>query len=428
MICITGGRVIDPDSGLDQITDLLIEDGRIVRIGPGGLPGDCHIIDARGLVVSPGLVDTHVHFRDPGYTEKECLETGARSAAAGGYTSVVCMANTRPPVDDPAVLRDILGRAARLPVHVYSAACVTLGMKGKALCDLPALAAAGAVGFSDDGMPIEAPAVLLEGLREAHALGLPVSLHEEDPSLMGSRGVNAGIVASRLGLPGAPSETEAALTARDCALALTTGARVIIQHVSAAQTISILRAMKAAGAPVFAEVTPHHLSLTEEDVLRQGTLCKVNPPLRTEADRQALIAGVKDGTIDVIATDHAPHTLKEKDVPAGHFSEAPSGMIGLETALALCITHLVRPGHLTLPVLLARMTCRPADLFGLPAGRLCEGGPADIVIFDPEEAWTVPPVFESRSANSPFVGCTLYGRVHYTFSAGRQVWPLAKED
>ena len=421
MILIKNGRVVDPASGIDEALDVVLEDGRIKALGKfPKTEAYEEVIDAAGKIVAPGLVDIHVHFRDPGLTYKEDIVTGAAAAAAGGYTTVVCMANTKPVVDSVETLSDLRTRARELPVQVLNAAAVTKGLKGEELTDMRALRAAGAAGFTDDGIPIADTALLFEAMKRAKELDVPISLHEEDPALIASAGINQGAVSRQLGVGGAPALAEEALVARDCALALRAGARVNIQHLSSRVSVDIIRAMKGLGASVFAEVTPQHFSLTERAVVERGTLAKVNPPLREEADRYALIRGLKDGTIDFIATDHAPHSREEKE---WDLNQAPSGMIGLETALALGITNLVRKGHLTMLQLLEKMTVNPARFYKLGCGTLKVGGPADMVIFDERERWTVEAEdFRSKSRNSPFLGMELYGRVHYTICGGRVVF------
>lgn len=416
---IRGGCVIDPASGMEQTADLRIEDGVIsqIALAMDGQNVD-RVIDAAGMIVAPGLVDVHVHFRDPGFTYKEDLSTGAAAAARGGFTSVVCMANTSPVMDNMATLQDFQQRAEKLDIHVHTIAAVSEGLRGQVHTNMPALLDAGALGFSDDGIPLMNTAFLREAMRTAKELDVPISLHEEDPALIGIPGIHDGEVARELGIVGAPAAAESTMVARDCMLALETGARVHMQHLSCAASVELVRLAKRMGARVTAEVTPQHLSLTEQAVRQHGTRAKLNPPLRTEADRQALIQALADGTIDLIATDHAPHSAEEKDRP---IDKAPSGLIGLETALSLGITHLVRPGHLSLSALLHRMTCAPAALYGLDAGQLRVGGPADLVLFRADEAWTVDK-FASKSANSPFVGETLYGRVKATICGGQVVY------
>ncbi len=417
MILIKDGRVVDPASGVDEGLDVVLEDGRVKALGKFPKTEDYQrVIDAKGKIVAPGLVDIHVHFRDPGLTYKEDIATGAAAAAAGGYTTVVCMANTKPVVDSVEVLSELLGRMKQLPIHVLSAAAVTKGLQGKELTDMRALRAAGAAGFTDDGIPIMDSALLFEAMKLAKELDAPISLHEEDPALIAAAGINQGPVSKQLNFGGAPALAEESLVARDCMLALRSGARVDIQHISSGVSVDVVRAMKGLGAGVFAEVTPQHFSLTEQAALERGALAKVNPPLRGEADRYALIRGLKDGTIDFIATDHAPHSPEEK---ARELAQAPSGMIGLETALALGVTNLVRKGHLTMLQLLEKMAVNPARFYGLDAGTLRAGAPADLVIFDEREKWTVEEdKFRSKSRNSPFTGMELYGKVYCTICGG----------
>ena len=421
MILIKDGRVVDPYSGIDEVIDVIIDNGKIAGLGKYARSDEYEkVIDAKGKIVAPGLVDVHVHFRDPGLTYKEDLETGANAAAAGGYTTVVCMANTKPVVDSAETLSGIIERAEKLPIHVLQAAAVTKGLKGIELTDMEALRKAGAAGFTDDGIPIGDVKVLLAALNRAKELNVPVSLHEEDPNLVGSYGINQGPVSEKVGVAGAPALAEETLIARDGLLALKTGARVNIQHISSKTSVDIIRLLKKLGADLFAEVTPQHFSLTEQTVLEKGTLAKVNPPLRTEEDRYGLIAGLKDGTIDIIATDHAPHSREEK---AKEMTDAPSGMIGLETALALGITHLVRKGHMTMIQMLEKMTVNPAKLYNLDCGKIKEGENADLVIFDERERWIVDgDCFHSKSANSPFIGQELYGKVKYTICCGNVVY------
>lgn len=421
MTGIRGGRIIDPVSGKDFIGDLILENGTIKAVGEQlNLDGCEDIIEAAGMTVAPGLVDVHVHFRDPGLTYKEDILTGARAAAAGGFTTVVCMANTKPVVDNAETLHYVLNKGKETGIHVLSCACVTKGMQGKELADMDALRAAGAAGFTDDGIPILDEAVLKAALRKAEELQVPVSLHEEDPKLIANNGINRGPVSEKLGIGGSPVEAEITMVERDCRLAEETGASVNIQHISTAGAVEAVRASKKRGSHVTAEAAPHHFTLTDEAVLSYGTLAKMNPPLRTEADRQAVIEGLKDGTIDMIATDHAPHSIAEKGKP---LTEAPSGIIGLETSLALCITELVKPGCLTLMELMRKMSQNPAALYHLPYQGITEGAPADFVIFDPDEEWKVES-FQSKAVNTPFKGWNLTGRVHYTICDGKIVYHL----
>lgn len=420
MILVKDGRVIDPARGIDDVLDLVLDGGKIAKIGKYQRTDDYErIIEAKGCVVAPGLVDVHVHFRDPGFTQKEDIETGAASAAAGGFTTVVCMANTKPAVDSAETLRYVLDKGARCGINVLTCATISRGMQGRELVDMEELAAAGAAGFTDDGIPLMDEALVKRAMERAVALGLPLSFHEEDRAFIETPGVNAGAVSKALGLGGAPALAEDVLVARDCMLALHTGARVNIQHISSANAVQLVRLAKEMGANVTAEATPHHFSLTEQAVLEKGTMAKMNPPLRTQADRYAIIEGLKDGAIDIIATDHAPHTAEEKAKP---FAEAPSGIIGLETALALGITNLVRKGHLTLMQLMEKMSLNPAKLYNLDKGAIAEGSDADLVIFNESERWQVGPTFASKAANSPFVGEELYGKVKYTVCAGQVVY------
>ncbi len=421
MTGIRGGRIIDPVSGKDFIGDLILENGTIKAVGEQlNLDGCEDIIEAAGMTVAPGLVDVHVHFRDPGLTYKEDILTGARAAAAGGFTTVVCMANTKPVVDNAETLHYVLNKGKETGIHVLSCACVTKGMQGKELADMDALRAAGAAGFTDDGIPILDEEILKAALIKAEELQVPVSLHEEDPKLITNNGINRGPVSEKLGIGGSPAEAEITMVERDCRLAEETGSYVNIQHISTAGAVEAVRASKKRGSHVTAEAAPHHFTLTDEAVLTYGTLAKMNPPLRTEADRQAVIEGLKDGTIDMIATDHAPHSIDEKGKP---LTEAPSGIIGLETSLALCITELVKPGCLTLMELMRKMSQNPAALYHLPYQGITEGAPADFVIFDPDEEWKVES-FQSKAVNSPFKGWNLTGRVHYTICDGKIVYRL----
>ena len=430
MILIKNGRVIDPASGLDELRDVLIDDdGRIAAIEACGeierkySVENAEVIDATGNVVAPGFVDVHVHFRDPGLTYKEDIVTGAQAAAAGGYTTVVCMANTKPSIDSVEVFNEVYAREQQLPIHVLQAANVTKGMQGAELTDMVALKDAGAVGFTDDGVPIADETLLVEALKQCKELDVPISLHEEDPELMYSPGVNYGEVSRELGLGGAPEKAEYVLTARDIMLNKEIGAKLDIQHISSAVTVELLRQAKSHGITVYGEVTPQHLAATEELVRSKGSLARVNPPLRTEGDRQALIAGVADGTIDMIATDHAPHSAEEK---ARDISEAPSGMIGLETALGLVLTHTYHKGLIPLETIIRALTINPARLYNIDGGYLSVGGPGDVVIFDLDKEWIVPEHFASKASNSPFIGDKLQGRVEYTICKGQIVYSLAK--
>lgn len=421
---LKNGLIMDPGTNASYKADLHIRDGVIAKIGPdlSAAPGE-ECLDAEGFIIAPGLIDTHTHFRDPGFPHKETLHTGALAAARGGFTSVICMANTSPAVDSVPVLQDILERAKQEDIRVFQAGTVSQGLKGQVMTDMPALKEAGACGFTDDGIPITNAAFCYEAMKAAGALGVPISLHEEDPAFIRNNGINHGEISRQMGLYGSPSIAEESLVARDCMLALRSGAHVVIQHISSGYSVELVRSFRAMGAKLHAEATPHHFTLTEDAVLTHGTLAKMNPPLRTEKDRQAIIRGLSDGTIDIIATDHAPHSAAEKAKP---FPDAPSGIIGLETALALGITSLVRPGHLTLMQLLEKMTINPARLYHLPYGNIKQDSPADLVIFDPEESW-IPDSYHSMSSNSPFTGRKLYGKVKYTLCNGRIVYADSAE-
>lgn len=415
---VRNGYVLDPESGKKGKMDIRIRDGVICEIGPGLAAEGEEIVDADGLMVGPGLIDGHVHFRDPGLTYKEDIETGAAAAAAGGFTTVICMANTKPPVDTPDTLSYVLQKGETTGIRVMSCAAITKGMEGRELTDMDGLAAAGAVGFTDDGKPILDEMLAAAAMKKGKKLGLPLSFHEEDPAFISNNGINAGETAKILGIEGSPAVAEDVMVARDCMLALYTGARINVQHISSAHAVALVRAAKEMGADVWAEATPHHFTLTEEAVLKYGTLAKMNPPLRTQADRQAIIQGLKDGTIDMVATDHAPHSREEKNQP---LTKAPSGIIGLETSLALGITQLVHGGHLTMMELMEKMSLNTAKMYGLELGRIAVGKPADLVIFDENESWK-PERFASKSDNSPFAGMELTGKVKYTICKGKIVY------
>ena len=419
MILIQNARVMDPKTKLDKITDILIRDDVIEEMGIIPVKEDVEILDAKGMIVAPGLIDVHVHFRDPGQTHKEDLITGSQSAMAGGFTTVVCMANTMPKVDTVDTLKDVVSRTKELPIHVLQASAVTKSFAGRELVDMEAMKEAGAVGFTDDGIPIMNAGILVKAMEEAKRLNMPISLHEEDPSLVIKPGVNAGKVAEELNFGGAPTVAEDSMVARDCMLALATGATVDIQHISSKNAVEMVRHAKAMGAKVVAEASPHHFTLTEDAVKTYGVMCKMNPPVRTEEDRQAIIRGLQDGTLEIIATDHAPHSTEEKEKG---LENAPSGIIGLETALSLGITSLVKEGHLTMMELLEKMTINPAKLYHLDAGYVAVGGKADLVIFDENEVYTVGEQFASKSKNTPFIGWELTGKVKYTICNGKIVY------
>lgn len=428
MLYLRNGYLIDPASGTEGYRDIVIRNGRIERILPQGTPVSAAVpteveesvenIDLEGQYVIPGLVDVHVHFRDPGLTYKEDICTGARAAARGGFTSVVLMANTKPPVDDPETLSYVLEKGRKTGIHIYTCANVTKGMQGKELTDMETLSGLGAAGFTDDGIPLLDEALLRAALQRAAGLNRPVSLHEEDPALISNNGVHAGKAAAHFGIGGSPREAEISMVERDLKIAVTEGADLSIQHISTKEAVDLVRQAKRRSSHIYAEATPHHFTLTEEAVIRHGTLAKMNPPLREEADRLAIIEGLRDGAIDMIATDHAPHSVEEKARP---LTEAPSGIIGLETALSLGIRELVDKGYLSMMELVEKMSRTPARLYHLDAGYVAEGGPADLVVFDPKKEWTVDG-FASKAANSPFVGETLPGVIGYTICGGKVVY------
>lgn len=415
---IRRGRVIDPSQRKDGIYDIRVKDGKIEEIGNLQPEEGEETINAAGYLVAPGFVDVHVHFRDPGQTEKEDLHTGSLAAARGGYTSVVCMANTVPATDSPETVKEFYEKAEKEDIHLYTVAALTNGIQGEELNDLKALKAAGAVGFSDDGRPIRDEELLLKGMNVLRELDMPLSLHEEDPRFIGLAGVNDGEISKSMGLRGASSFGEDLYVARDVIFARMTGCKTDIQHISSGYGVRQVAEARAFGADVVAEVTPHHFTLTEEAVRKYGSLAKMNPPLRTEKDREMIKEGIADGTITILATDHAPHTVEEKCKP---FPETPSGIIGLETALGLALRELVKPGVIDYGKMISMMSTAPAKFYNLPGGTLQPGAAADIVIFDPLGE-TVYHSFLSKSKNSPFLGETLPGEVKYTIADGKIVY------
>lgn len=417
MLLIQNGRLLDPYTGIDAPRDVLIgDDGVIAAVGEHLEAAGAAVLDASGLTVSPGLIDTHVHFRDPGQTDKEDIATGAAAAAAGGFTTVICMANTAPTVDSVETLRYVQEKAAEQPaVNILQACAITKGLKGQELTDFGALLAAGAPGFTDDGINLSDAGLALRAMKEAVKYDTLLSFHEEERALVFSPGVNAGSAAAgALGLPGAHPSSEEAMVARDIALALRTGARVVFQHISSGLSVDLIRQGKALGAHIYCEVTPHHIALTEDAVLEHGTYARMNPPLRTEADRRAICAALADGTADLIATDHAPHEAEKKALP---FAQAPSGIIGLETAFSVCNTALVQTGVLTPLGLLHRMSRAPAEIYRLPGKAVQPGNRAELVLLD----WNCEKVYtsyRSKSVNSPFTGKKLTGAVRATVMGG----------
>jgi len=435
-LAIRGGRIIDPAHGIDAVGDVLFVDGRIAAVGRDAGREAAQAIDASGLMVCPGLVDIHCHLREPGFEHKETIATGSLAAARGGFTTVCAMPNTQPPVDTAANVEFVLRTAAQGVVRVLPIGCVSAGRQGKELAELAELAEAGVVGFSDDGEPVADPRLMRSALEYASMLGLPVIDHCEDKGLSAGGVMHEGWVAARLGLPGIPAAAEEAMVARDIALAELTGSRLHLAHVSTAGSVELIRQAKRRGLPVTAEAAPHHLALMHEAVLMgvgetagglaYDTNAKVNPPLRTHQDTEALVDGLLDGTIDAIATDHAPHAIEDK---LCEFDQAAFGISGLETALALCLT-LVHEGRISLPLLIEKLTIGPVRALGLDRrieglGTLSTGAPGDVCLFDPEVQWIVEPErFASKGKNTPLAGRRLKGRVVTTVYCGRVVYQV----
>jgi dihydroorotase len=420
-LLIRGGRLVDPSQNLDETADLLLDCGKIVSHGRGlSAPDGAESFDATGLVVSPGFVDVHCHLREPGREDVETIATGARAAAAGGFTAVCAMPNTDPVTDNQAAVGFVLRQGQRADgARIYPIGAISLGQKGEALAEFGEMVAAGAVAVSDDGKPVVSSQLMRTALEYARTFGIPVADHCEEPTLAKGGAMNEGIVSARLGLKGIPSEAEEIMAIRDILLARRTGGHVHLCHMSTKGSVELIRWGKERNIRVTAEVCPHHLSLTEERVAGYDTNAKMNPPLRTQADVEALREAVKDGTIDVIATDHAPHHYDEKE---REFADAPNGIVGLETALAVNVTWLVAAGVIPLATLVDRMACAPARLFNLPGGTLRKGALADVTIFDPSAQWTVDPSrFRSKGRNTPYAGQTLTGRVHATIVGGRVI-------
>jgi len=417
-LAIKGGRVVDARGERDA--DVLVEHGRITEVG-AELRGD-HTLDATGCIVAPGLVDLHVHLREPGGEDAETIETGARAAALGGFTAVVAMPNTQPPHDDAAVVASVLSAGARSTCDVAAAGCITKGRAGTELAPMGELYALGVRIFTDDGACVDSAGVMRRALEYATSLpGTVVAQHAEDASMCEGGHMHEGAWSSRLGIPGRPAAAEAVVVARDCALAELTGARVHFLHLSTAEAVELVRAAKARGAPITAEAAPHHFSLTDAECKTFDPVYKVHPPLRTDADVDAIKLALADGTIDAIATDHAPHPTEAKEQP---FEEAPPGMLGLETAVALTLTELVEPGVLTLRDALALLSWRPAAIAGLRehGGPIAPGSAANLCVIDPARRWEVDAArLASKARNSPFVGRMLTGRARHTILRGEPV-------
>jgi dihydroorotase len=424
-VLLKGGRVVDPSQGLDEVRDVLLVGGVVEGLGRGlSAPDGARIVDCKGLLVTPGLIDLHVHLRDPGQEHKETIRTGAHAAAAGGFTAVCAMPNTSPPIDDPATVGYVLSEGRKVgAARVYPLGCISVDQKGERLAEVGEMVEAGAVGITDDGHPVMDSGLMRLALEYAQVFGIPVADHPEDLGLSRNGAMNEGLVATRLGLSGKPNAAEDAHILRDLLVAELTGGHIHLQHVSTTLGVEAIRRAKERGVRVTAEATPHHMLLTDEAVEGYRTEAKMNPPLRSAADREAVKAGFKDGTLDTLATDHAPHHYDEKEQA---FDDAPNGIVGLETALGLVLTHLVGKKVIDLPTLIERMSTGPARAFNLPGGTLRKGSPADVTVIDPKLAWTVSAkAFLSKSRNTPFDGWPLKGRAVMTVVGGRVVWELA---
>src|SRR5512140_3659175 len=421
-VLIRGGRIVDPTQRLDGIGDVLLQGGKVVAAGQGiGTPDGVTILDATGLIVAPGLIDVHVHLREPGHEDRETIATGAAAAVAGGFTSVCAMPNTDPVIDNQGAVGFVKakGESAGL-ARVYPIGCVSVGQRGEQLAEFGEMVGAGAVAVSDDGHPVMSSHLMRTALEYALTFGIPVADHCEDMPLALSGQMHEGLVSTRLGLKGIPAAAEEIHVARDVILSELTGGHVRLCHMSARGSVELIRRAKDKGLRVTAEACPHHFTLTHERCEGYDTNAKMNPPLREAADREAIREGLRDGTIDVIATDHAPHHYDAKE---REFDDAPNGIIGLETALGLAITELVDTGVLTLPELVRRMSTTPARIFNLPGGTLAVGAPADVVVFDPAAEWEVQPgAFFSKSRNTPFAGRRLHGRADLTVVRGEVVF------
>ena len=422
-LLIRGGRVVDPAGGTDALADVWIAEGRIQKVGRGlKAPAGAEVVDATGKVVCPGFIDMHVHLREPGFEYKETIASGTRAAAAGGFTAVACMANTFPVNDNRAVTDYILARAkVEGVVRVYPIGAVTRNLEGRQLAELAEQAEAGCVAFSDDGNCVMNAELYRRAMEYALPFGTPIISHAEDCHLAHGAHMNEGLVATELGLSGQPGAAEDVMVARDIILAELTGAHLHIAHISTAGAVRMVREARARGVRVTAEVTPHHLVLTDEAVRSYDPNCKMAPPLRTKRDVEACLEGLIDGTIECVATDHAPHATSEKE---GEFAEAANGIVGLETAVPILLDRLVRPGVVDLPTLVARLSTGPARLLNLPGGSLAPGAAADVTILDLERAFTVDPAaFQSRSRNTPFAGFTGTGAPWMTLVGGVKVTP-----
>lgn len=417
---IKGGRIIDPGSKRDEVLDIKIEDGKIVEIAKDieASSDKEEIIDARGKIVVPGLIDVHVHFRDPGQTHKEDLVTGSQAAIAGGFTSVVQMANTSPKIDSKEKIIEHYKRARDLPLKVFTVSALTRNFGDLELVDMEENFKRGALAFTDDGIPNRNSKLILEAMNRAKELGAIISFHEEDPELIEQNGINHSEVSDKLGIYGSPKIAETSFIARDVAMAIYTGAKISIQHISTGLGVDLVKFGKEMGANIYAEVTPHHIALNDSAVLEYGSLAKMNPPLRSEEDRLRIIEGLKEGTIEIIATDHAPHTAEEK---SKEITKAPSGIIGLETSFSICYENLVLTKEISLMKLIELMSTNPARIYGLEGGEICQGKIADLAIIDLESEYKIDK-YKSKSSNTPFKDKTLRGEVLYTISEGKIVF------
>lgn len=420
-LLIQHGNLIDPVLNEERVMDILIENGQIAAISAHLEDPEAQVLDASGMAVSAGLIDMHVHFRDPGFTEKEDIITGSRAAAHGGFTTVTCMPNTRPTVDSPEMVQYVYDRAKEgSSVHVLPIAAVSMGEKGTVLTDAKALKQAGAVALSDDGVPVQSANLMRDALICASRQQLAVLTHCEDADMVKNYAVNEGRISRQLGIPGRPAIAEEIMVMRDAMLAEETQTAVHICHISTGRAVDIVRKYKKKGVKITCETCPQYFTLNQREILEQGAMARVNPPLRTSRDVAAVLAGVKDGTIDCIVTDHAPHTAEEK---ARGLEKAPSGMVGLETSLGITLTQLYHTGEMTLPEIIAKMTVNPARILNLDCGRLSAGSAADLTIFDPNEEWVVDAEkFASKGRNTPFNGRTLKGKVKYTIVGGKIIY------
>ncbi|HJR17978.1 MAG TPA: dihydroorotase [Gemmatimonadales bacterium] len=424
-ILIRGGRVIDPSRNIDEVADVYLQDGKVAEVSRKiGSPEDALVLDATGKIVTPGLIDVHVHLREPGQEELETVATGAMAAAAGGFSAVCAMPNTDPVTDNQAAIGFIVSQAQRASkARVYPIGAISLGQKGQQLAEFGELVGAGAVAVSDDGKPVVSSHLMRTALEYARTFGIPVADHCEDPTLAAGGAMHEGIVSTRLGLKGIPAAAEEIMVARDILLAELTGGHIHLCHMSTRGSVDLIRRAKDKGIRVTAEACPHHFTLTHEACEGYDTNAKMNPPLREPEDREAIRQALRDGTIDVICTDHAPHHYDAKE---REFDDAPNGIVGLETALGLAITELVDTELLALPDLINRMSTMPAKIFGLPGGSLGPGSAADVLIADPKAGWVVDPTaFFSKSRNSPFAGRQLTGQAAVTIVRGQVVFQRA---